>query len=169
MSRIEMGALALEKEWCDLIEIAHNALSHFNRAVVGQKFQTDFEPQLPLVFVDYLQMKRVFYNLLENAVRHCPKDKAILVTAHSVSFDAGREAALSSAPRYVRVSIVDHGKGVPEEERDRIFKSFYSRDGHSGLGLAICRGIVEAHQGRIWVEAAPHGGASFVFVLPILA
>jgi signal transduction histidine kinase len=63
--------------------------------------------------------------------------------------------------------VIDHGAGVLEEERDRIFKSFYSLDGHTGLGLAICRGIVEAHHGRIWVEPAPGGGACLVFVLPM--
>ena len=167
MSRIEMGALALEKEWCDLLEIAHNAMTHLRRANPGYHIHTDFEPQLPLVLVDYLQIKRVFYNLLENAARHNPKDKAVLITAHTVSLASTSDAAIVSPPRYVRVSVVDHGKGVPEGERERIFKAFYSPDGHTGLGLAICRGIVEAHQGRLWVESAPDGGACFVFVLPV--
>jgi signal transduction histidine kinase len=167
MSRIEMGALALEKEWCDLLEIAHNAATHIRRANPDYQIHTDFVPQLPLVLVDYLQLKRVFYNLLENAARHNPKDKAVLITAHTVSLASTSDAALDSPPRYVRVSVVDHGKGIPEGERERIFKAFYSPDGHTGLGLAICRGIVEAHQGRIWVESAPNGGASFVFVLPV--
>ena len=164
MSRIEMGALILEKEWCGIGEIAHNAMSRTNRAIGGAQIQTDFEPQLPLVFVDYLQMQRVFSNLLSNAIRHNPKDRAILITAHT---DTIGKSGLNGATRYVRVTVVDHGKGVLEGERERIFKSFYSRDGHTGLGLAICRGIVEAHQGRIWVETAPDGGACFVFVLPV--
>ena len=89
------------------------------------------------------------------------------MTAHTVSLDATAHDTLETTPRYVRVSVVDHGKGVPEVERERIFKAFYSPDGHTGLGLAICRGIVEAHQGRIWVESALDGGACFVFVLPL--
>jgi K+-sensing histidine kinase KdpD len=164
MSRIEMGALTLEKEWCDLVEIVHNAISHTQRACGNHPIRTDFEPHLPLALVDYLQMKRVFSNLLENAARYSPKDEAILVTAHPVSLD---DTASESSPRYVRVTVVDRGKGVQEEERERIFKSFYSLDGRIGLGLAICRGIIEAHQGRIWVESAPGGGACFIFVLPI--
>ena len=166
MSRIEMGALTLEKEWCDLVEIVHNAVSHTRRASGNHAVQTDFEPHLPLVLVDYLQMKRVVSNLLENAARHSPKDEALLVTAHPVSLD---DTAPESPPRYIRVTVVDRGKGVQEEERERIFKSFYSLDGRIGLGLAICRGIIEAHQGRIWVESAPGGGACFIFVLPISA
>jgi signal transduction histidine kinase/GAF domain-containing protein len=167
MSRIEMGALTLEREWCDLVEIAHSAASQIHRAMGDYHIQTSIEPQLPLAFVDYLQMKRVFTNLLENAARHSPEGGTMLITAHTVSLDATAHTAFEGMPRYVRVSVVDQGKGVPEEERERIFKSFYSLDGHTGLGLAICRGIVEAHQGRIWVESAPDGGACFVFVLPV--
>jgi signal transduction histidine kinase/GAF domain-containing protein len=167
MSRIEMGALALEREWCDLLEIAHGAIASIQRANGELRIETDFEGQLPLVFVDYLQMKRVFVNLLENAVRYNPREQPILVKARSFSLDASGDSARESTSRYVHVSVIDHGKGVPEEERERIFKSFYSRDGHTGLGLAICRGIVEAHQGRIWVERASSGGACFIFVLPV--
>jgi signal transduction histidine kinase/GAF domain-containing protein len=167
MSRIEMGALALEREWCDLLEIAHGAIASIQRANGEMRIETDFEGQLPLVFVDYLQMKRVFVNLLENAVRYNPREQPILVKARSFSLDASGDSARESTSRYVHVAVIDHGKGVPEEERERIFKSFYSRDGHTGLGLAICRGIVEAHQGRIWVERASDGGACFIFVLPV--
>lgn len=169
MSRIEMGALALEKEWCDLVEIVHNTISHISRVLAGRAIRTDFEPNLPLAHVDYLQLKRVFYNLLENAARHSAREDAILISACTVPFDssADRTDHTDRTPRYIRVAVVDHGNGVAEEERERVFKSFYSPDGQTGLGLAICRGIIEAHSGRIWVESTPGGGASFVFVLPV--
>lgn len=167
MSRIEMGALALEREWCDLLEIAYSAVASIHRANSEMRIETDFEGQLPLVYVDYLQMKRVFVNLFENAVRYNPGEQPIVVRARSFSLEAGGNMQREGPSRYVHVSVIDHGRGVPEEERERIFKSFYSRDGHSGLGLAICRGIVEAHQGRIWVERASDGGACFLFVLPV--
>jgi signal transduction histidine kinase len=78
----------------------------------------------------------------------------------------------------LRAQIIDQGGGVPEEERERVFKTFYSLDAQgNGLGLAICRGIIEAHKGRIWVEPAPQEsfsngdedqhGSCFVFVLPL--
>lgn len=171
MSRIEMGALSLEREWSDLIEIMHNSISHVKRVLAGYRVRTEFDTHLPLVFVDYLQLKRVLYNLLENAARHSPIHEEVLVTAHVVAMERPDDVPLDQEglPRYVRVSVVDHGSGVPEEERERIFKSFYSLDGHTGLGLAICRGIVEAHQGRIWVESAPHGGACFIFIIPIFS
>ncbi|HZS78239.1 MAG TPA: ATP-binding protein [Ktedonobacteraceae bacterium] len=166
MSRIEMGALVLEKEWCDLVEIVHSTLSRAGRVLEDHKLHLDFEPNLPLIYVDYLQMKRVFHNLLENAARHSPPASEILLTAHSTgsSTTPGR----GEEGGFIRVQVIDHGRGVPEEERERIFKTFYSLDPHrSGLGLAICRGIIEAHHGRIWVESAPDGGACFVFVLPV--
>jgi len=169
MSRIEMGALALEKEWSDLVEIVHSSLSRFEHAFQGYHVRTEFQPSLPLIQVDYLQLKRVFYNLLENAVRHTTKESGILITAYTVAWEMPGDTVPDDAPRYLRVQVIDHGKGVPEEERERIFKSFYSLDGHTGLGLTICRGIIEAHHGRIWVESAPGGGACFVIVLPVSA
>lgn len=168
MSRIDMGALVLEKEWCDLVEIVHSTISRMERLLADHPVCIEFQPRLPLIRVDYEQLKRVFHNLLENAVRHSPKHAEILITAHTFSDSSLSDEVTGVVPRFLRVQMIDHGKGVAEEERERIFKSFYSLDAqHTGLGLAICRGIIEAHHGRIWVESAPDGGACFVFVLPI--
>ena len=167
MSRIDMGALSLEREWSDLQEIVYSSLSRIKRTFAGRRIEVTFEPDLPLVYVDYLQVKRIMYNLLENAARHNPPDESIQVIAQTVSLELSDEKTSDGALRCVRVQVIDRGQGVPEEERERIFKSFYSLDGHTGLGLAICRGIIEAHHGRIWVEPALAGGACFVFVLPI--
>ena len=167
MSRIDMGALSLVKEWSDLQEIIYSSFSRIKRTFAGRRIEVVFEPDLPLIYVDYLQVKRIMYNLLENAARHSPPDESIQVIAQTVSLEESGEKASDGALRYVRVQVTDRGQGVPEEERERIFKSFYSLDGHTGLGLAICRGIIEAHHGRIWVEPAPEGGACFVFILPI--
>lgn len=167
MSRIDMGALSLVKEWSDLQEIIYSSLSRIKQTFAGRRIEVSFEPDLPLIYVDYLQVKRIMYNLLENAARHSPPDESIQVVAQTVSLEVSGEKASDGALRCVRVQVMDRGQGVPEEERERIFKSFYSLDGHTGLGLAICRGIIEAHHGRIWVEPAPQGGACFVFVLPI--
>ncbi len=163
MSRIDMGALVLEKEWCDLVEIVHNALVRAERLLAGHAVRTQFHPHLPQVQVDYVQLGRVLLHLLENAVRHSPENAEIVIAVDDLAQDRPEDGH-----RFLRVQIIDHGSGVPEEERARIFKNFYSLDSQGiGLGLAICRGIIEAHQGRIWVESAPDAGACFIFTLPI--
>lgn len=168
MSRIDMGALVLEREWCDIAEIVHSTFSRADRILAGHPVRIIFQPQLPQIQVDYVQLGRVLHNLIENAVRHSPEDAEITIAIDFI--DGGNEEVVSfaDARRFLRVQVIDHGSGVPEGEHERIFKPFYSLDSQgSGLGLAICRGIIEAHKGRIWVEPALDGGSCFVFVLPI--
>ena len=168
MSRIDMGALVLEKEWCDLAEIVHSTVSHAERPQAGHPVRTIFQPQLPQIQADYVQLERVLHHLIENAARHSPESAEIIIAVDCIS--GGYEEAVSPADAhgFLRMQVIDHGSGVPEGERERIFKPFYSLDSQgSGLGLAICRGIIEAHQGSIWVEPAPDGGSCFIFVLPI--
>ena len=110
--------------------------------------------------IDAPKLQRVLYNLVQNAIRHTPPDGTVLVEAS----DAGPE---------VRVDVVDSGEGIGEEELPRVFDRFYRGDpartreqGGAGLGLAIARGFVEAHGGRIWVESMPGRGGRFSFTLP---
>jgi len=163
-----MGALVLEREWCDVVEIVHSANARDERLLKGHPVRTLVQPHLPMVQVDYVQFKRVLHNLLENAVRHSPGNSEIVIAIDTI---AGKDQAFVSpedARRFLRMLVIDHGSGVPEGERERIFRPFYSLDPQgSGLGLAICRGIVEAHQGQIWVEPATGGGSCFVIILPI--
>ncbi len=166
MSQIEMGALVLDKEWCDLAEVVHITLVRCQRLLANFTVLPSIQAGLPLLYADYVQLERVLRNLLENAAHYSPKQTEIRVLVDSPGPQiAGLSEALANG---VRVRVIDQGPGIPEEERERIFKSFYTLAPQgSGLGLAICRGIVEAHQGRIWVEAATGGGSCFVFVLPI--
>ena len=168
MSRIEMGALILDKEWCDIVELIHNTLNRAGRLLMDFTIQTQIQSPLPLIHADYAQLERVLYNLLENATRHSPRHTSIQITVDTSGAHALPRGMLETAMRGVRVRVSDQGPGIPEEERERVFKSFYSLDAQgNGLGLAICRGIIEAHQGRIWVENDEGSGACFVFVLPI--
>ena len=166
--RIEMGALVLDKEWCDVVELVHSTLTRAQRLLADFSVQTRIQSPLPLIHADYAQVERALYNLLENAARHSPRHTQIGVTVDILGQKALPTGMAGTVARGVRVQVMDEGPGIPEEERERVFRSFYSMDAHgNGLGLAICRGIIEAHQGRIWVEANERGGANFVFVLPI--
>ncbi len=155
MSRIEMGALILEKEWCDVVEVVYGTLAKLAKVLAGHPMHVHALPHLPLIYVDHVQLERVCYNLIENAARHSPEQAEIVVTLDVVS-------------NMLRVQVLDQGCGIPEGERERIFKSFYGLHSYgNGLGLAICKGIIEAHQGHIWVEAASDSGSCFIFTLPI--
>jgi signal transduction histidine kinase/GAF domain-containing protein len=158
LSRIEMGALVLEKEWCDVAEVAYGALVKVGRVLAGRAVSTQFQAHLPLIYVDHVQLERVFYNLLENVVRSSPQQVEI-------SVQVGVEG---ESQKLLCVRVLDYGYEVPEQERERIFQSFYSPGSDSnGLGLAICKGIIEAHQGHISVEGLPGGGSCFIFTIPI--
>lgn len=124
----------------------------------GHHIRTDFSPDLPLVLSDGVLMEQVLVNLLENALKFSPPSAAI-------------ELSATASDRELIFGIADRGPGIPAGDEQRIFDKFYragpAREGGMGLGLTICRGIIEAHGGRIWVEKRPGGGALFRFTLPI--
>ena len=158
LSRIEMGALVLEKEWCDVTEVVYGALMKVERVLAGRAVCTQFPAHLPLVYVDHVQLERVFYNLLENVVRSSSQQLEIGIQVEVVG----------ESQKLLCVRVLDYAYEVPEQERERIFQSFYSPGSDSnGLGLAICKGIIEAHQGHIKVEGLSGGGSCFVFTIPI--
>jgi len=162
MSRIEMGALVLEKSWCDMVEILDGALIRQECITAGHSLNINLQPGLPLIYADHAQLEKVFINLIENAIHRSPVGAEI-----AIAIGADRDAD-SPAPA-VHVRICDQGPPVSLDERERLFKTFYGRNGHGlGLSLAICRGILEAHQGKITVEESlPGGGTCFTFVIPI--
>ena len=159
MSRIEGGALKPEKEWYPIDELIHDVLGHMQPILQGRVVRTHLPDDLPPVELDYLQMDQVLTNLIENAVRYTPTETPIEVSAQ-------REGEL------MVISVADRGPGIPEKDKVHIFDKFYrvlgtQRGTGSGLGLAVCKGLVEAHGGSIWVEDRENGGAIFRFTLPI--
>lgn len=165
MSRIEMGALALAKEWCDSIEVVHGVLTRLERALAVYTVKTEFQTPLPLVYADHVQFGKIFYYLLVHALHHSVAGSEILITLDAIAAQPSSPLEPSS---FLRARVIDRGSSVSESDRERIFKSFYSLSPQeAGLGLAICKGIVEAHMGHIQVEPAEGGGTCFVITLPI--
>lgn len=163
MSRIEGGALKAEKEWYPIDELLHDVLGRMQGVLQEKEVLCDIPEVLPPVPLDYLQIDQVITNLIENAVRYTPPSAPLEIQVQVVDPD-------------IMVSIADHGPGIPTDDLERIFDKFYRVSGAkrratsimgTGLGLAVCRGLVEAHGGRIWAENRPEGGAVFRFTLPL--
>jgi two-component system sensor histidine kinase KdpD len=162
MSRIEAGVLKPEKEWYPLDELIHDVLGRMQPMLQGREVYTDLPDDLPPVELDYLQIDQVLTNLLENATRHTPAGSPV-----DISVQVCEDSII--------VSVADRGPGIPSTDTERIFDKFYrvlnsekaARTTGSGLGLAVSRGLIEAHGGRIWVENRSGGGAIFQFTLPL--
>src|SRR5579875_523254 len=162
MSRIEAGALKPEKEWYPVDELIHDVLGHMEPLLRDRVVETHLPNDLPPVELDYLEIDQVLTNLIENALRYTP--------AHS-PIEVGAQAGDGQ----IEISVADRGPGIPPAEINFIFDKFYrvraidatARATGSGLGLAVCKGLVEAHGGRIRVENRVGGGAIFRFTLPV--
>jgi two-component system sensor histidine kinase KdpD len=159
MMRIEAGAVQLSKEWHPVDEVVGAGLARLEGRLGDHTINTAFPPDLPLVLVDGVLLEQVVINLVENAVKYAPRGSAIDLSA-------------STSNRVVVIEVADRGPGIPPGEEALIFDKFYrakpAREGGVGLGLTICRGIVEAHGGRIWAENRRGGGAVFRFTIPLL-
>ena len=157
MSRIEEGALKPEKELYMIPELIQDVLDRLQPLLHDRIVKTQVATDLPPVELDYMQIDQVLTNLIENAVRYTPKDSPIEVSAQCEGTQ-------------LIISVADRGPGIPSGDLDRIFDKFYrvldgkQTTGHptgSGLGLAVCKGLVEAHEGRIWAEPREGGGVIF--------
>jgi len=155
MSRIEAGALQPVIQAAQLDELVTDRVHRLARAMRNVRVEVDVPADLPLVDADYTLADQVITNLLENAARHSPPHSSIRIDAR----DTGE---------FVELSVSDQGAGIPPQDRDWVFEPFRTGSGSrsSGVGLAICKAIVEAHGGHICVTDAPGGGARFTFTLP---
>jgi two-component system sensor histidine kinase KdpD len=158
MSRIEAGALDPLLVESSVAEIVGPVVRRA-RATSRQRVDVQVPEELPPVLVDPVRLDQVLTNLLDNARGYA--------AASPVQVVAGQ------AGDTVELRVIDHGPGIPGPERERVFDQFYRLKGGgrrpegTGMGLAICRGIVEAHDGTLRVETTPGGGATFVLTLPV--
>jgi len=167
MARLQGGRVKLNHQWSSLEEVVGAAIAGARRILAGRKTSARVPADLPLVNLDPVLVERVFANLLENAVKYTPAQTPVSIDARLVQ-DADR--------RRVRIEVLDHGPGLPPGMESRVFEKFTRGEKESaqpgiGLGLAICRAIVDAHGGRIGAfnraDAAGRViGACFWFELP---
>jgi two-component system, OmpR family, sensor histidine kinase KdpD len=157
MTRLESG-VEVRKEWYQLEEVVGAVLARLEPALRDRPVLTDVPKDLPLVPMDDVLIDQVLTNLIENVVKYTPAGTAVELRAWSDGAS-------------VTVEIADQGPGLAPGDEARVFDKFYrSASGSSrgaGLGLTICRAIVEAHGGRIWAQNRPDGGAAFRFTLPL--
>jgi two-component system sensor histidine kinase KdpD len=170
LSRLEAGVATPQKEWYALQDALAPVLDRLDLAgqTRNRTITLDIPYDLRLAPMDHNQIEQVLTNLIENALKYSPKEAPIEIRARTLD-----------DPHRLEVRVIDHGIGVPINERRAIFDKFY-RVQHvslpwdpkhppigTGLGLAISASIVRAHAGNIWVESTPDGGSTFIFTLPI--
>ncbi len=165
MSRIEAGMLRIQPQPIKLANLASRVVGKLRQraAKEGHMLQLNVAPDLPLVHADAGRLEQVLRNLIENALKYSPEGGRIVLYAT-------RDGDM------VKVSVRDHGIGIAPEHAERIFDRFYRVDNSmtrgtsgTGIGLSICRGLIEAHGGRIWVESVPGKGSTFHFTVPVAA
>jgi two-component system sensor histidine kinase KdpD len=159
MTRLEAGAIALNRDWHSMSEIIGGALRRMEPRFGARPVAVDLPMDLPLVRADAALIEQVLANLLENAVKYTPARTRIHIH-------------VEPRPEAVTVSVEDEGPGLPDGDPERLFAKFArghpeSSVGGVGLGLAICRAIVHLHGGRIWAERSATGGSAFRFTLPL--
>jgi two-component system, OmpR family, sensor histidine kinase KdpD len=152
MTRLDSGGIELKRDWVPLEEIIGSALTRLEARLGDRKVKVSVPPEVPLVFVDPVLFEQVFVNLLENAEKYTTRDSPIDIRAYR-----DEEAIV--------IEVRDRGPGLPEGAEARVFEKFY-RGPHTGasgvgLGLPICKGIVEAHGGTIQAESQSGRGAIF--------
>ncbi|MCE9584801.1 MAG: sensor histidine kinase KdpD [Planctomycetes bacterium] len=160
ITRLESGAVELNRQWVSLEEVIGSALRRLDSALAGREVKLDVPADLPLVHADGVLLDQLLFNVLENAVRYTPAESP-------VSISASREGA------GVLVKVEDEGPGFSSGEETRVFEKFYrglaaKSERGAGLGLSICRAIAAVHKGRIWAENRPsRSGARVSFWIPV--
>ncbi|WP_233800426.1 DUF4118 domain-containing protein [Paraburkholderia sp. HP33-1] len=168
MARLQAGSLQLNQQWTLLEETVGAALRACKRVLADRRVQVTLPADLPLLHLDAVLMERLFSNLFENAAKYTPSGTPLAIGAQQIDADGAS---------FVRITIDDNGPGLPAGMEARVFEKFTRGEKESakpgiGLGLAICRAIVEAHGGTIGalnrIAADGHvEGARFWFTLPV--
>lgn len=161
MTRLENGALKLERDWVPVNDLAGSAMARLKRYSPHARLEYHSAAEAPLLYVNPALFEQALFNIMENAVKFSPPDEPIVIRV-----EGGGEVC--------RIAIEDRGPGIPEHLLDKVFDMFYViREGDhrkhgSGVGLAICRSMIVAHGGRVWAEQRSGGGTRFVVEMPVV-
>ena len=161
LSRIEGGALKPDRDWQDMEELIHDVVRRVSRQAGKRPIELEIPGDLPVVYMDYVEIAQVLVNLVSNAINYSQDGSTITISAW-VDEDE------------IVVSVRDRGRGIPAASLPHVFTTFYRVHEHgpvagSGIGLSICKGLVEAHGGRIWAESRVGEGTTMTFALPLRA
>lgn len=159
-SRLEAGQIKLNRTEFHLGTAADQIARRLAARAGNRRIKVSFEAGFPAVFVDPDKMNEVMTNLVENAIKFSQEESTISIEGHVV-------------PHHVTVSVADEGLGIPDADQPHVFERFYRVEDSAirstpgtGLGLHICKSLVEAHGGQIWVESEPGRGSRFTFAIP---
>jgi signal transduction histidine kinase/PleD family two-component response regulator len=179
LSRMEAGKLRLRFEKVDLSEIVEGTFSTFALSAQKKsiKLEKNISPDIPIILGDHDKLSQVLTNLVSNAVKFTPEGGKIKI--HATLIDKTKyplpPIIFLAHDDFIKVEVEDTGPGIPDAELESIFDKFYQVErsltrnmSGTGLGLPICKNLVEAHMGKIWVESEPGKGSKFIFVLPRL-
>lgn len=167
MTRLGHGQLKLERDWVSVNDILASARQRLKRFFPQQSLICQVSADLPPLFVHAALLEQALFNILENAARYSPPGTPVVVTA---------ELKTGPERRYCHIEIEDEGPGIAADLREKVFDMFYvvadgdSKRHNTGMGLAICRGMIGAHGGTVEAHAAKSGqGSCFVVELPLPA
>ncbi len=164
LAKIEAGEMSLRRSFNTIDEIVSAALERGAPLTENHKIKVELEKDLPSVRVDAKALAEVFYTLIDNSAKYSPNETQITIMA------------TRTEDEMIEFAVTDEGRGILPEMREKVFNKFFrvnAEDPHKstggiGLGLAIARGIIESHDGRIWIEDNPNGkGTSVKFVVPV--
>jgi K+-sensing histidine kinase KdpD len=166
LARIEAGAINLRRRWSSVEEIVALARERAYTLTLNHRIESEIESELPAARVDASLIAEALYSLIDNAAKYSPAGSLIRISARRAKNEM------------IMIAVEDEGRGIPADLRERVFDKFFrataegaaslGRPKGLGMGLAIARGIVEAHGGRIWVESGSGGvGAHVAFTVPV--
>jgi PAS domain S-box-containing protein len=158
LSRYQAGRLTLDKKLITISEIARKTVDNVQQLYTARKVVLDISKDLPPILIDPVRIERIISNLVENAFKYSATGSEVRIFARQEN-------------RSLLVGVIDHGEGIAPELQARLFEPFgrlapTSRIKGVGLGLIVCKRLVEAHGGRIWVESKPGEGSTFLFTIP---